>query len=46
VEVGSDGGERVRYVRHPFKGEQDVFFDVTSVTYKWATFWERGRGPA
>lgn len=45
VEVGSDGTERVRYVRQPFKGDDEIYFDITSVNFDWATQWDRGRDP-
>jgi hypothetical protein len=45
VEVASDGAERLRYVRQPFKGDDEIYFDVTSVNYNWSTHWGRGGEP-
>jgi hypothetical protein len=41
-----DDTTAVRYLTQPFSGEQDTYFDVTSVTYPWPTFWERGGPPS
>lgn len=45
VEVGHEGGERLKYVRQPFKGEDEIYFDVTSVNFDWSSYWARGAAP-
>lgn len=40
------GGEEVRYLRNPFWGTEDTYFDMTSVTYPWRTFWDRASPPS
>ena len=43
VEFSEGGGERVRYLRRPFRKEPD--FGVTSVNYDFSELWERGEAP-
>ena len=45
VAVAEDDGTDVRYLRQPFKGEEAVFFDVTSVNYEWTTMFDRAEAP-
>jgi SNF2 family DNA or RNA helicase len=45
VEVGEDESTTVRYLRKPFKGEQEVYFDMTSASYDWAELFERASEP-
>ncbi len=46
VEVAPDDTTTVRYVEQPFRGTDDVYFDVKSVNYQWWELWERGREPS
>jgi hypothetical protein len=46
VEVGVDDSTKVRYLRKPFKGSEEMYFDMTSANYKWADLYERGTMPA
>ena len=32
----------MRYVRKPFKGSEEIYFDMTSANYDWAEFFGRG----
>ena len=43
VEFSEGGGERMRYLRRPFRKEPD--FGVTSVNYDFSELWERGEAP-
>jgi superfamily II DNA or RNA helicase len=45
VEVAVDDAVTVRYVKQPFVGSQDVYFDVTSVNYDWKKLIERSMAP-
>jgi superfamily II DNA or RNA helicase len=46
VEVREDGSTDVRYLRKPFKGSEEMYFDMTSASYQWAELFERGSVPA
>jgi hypothetical protein len=46
VEVRDDDTTDVRYVRKPFKGSEEMYFDMTSANYKWADLYARGAVPA
>jgi hypothetical protein len=46
VEVSSDHGETVRYLRRPFPGRsEEMLFDVTSINFDWAALWSRAEQP-
>ena len=42
--AGSDA-DQVRYVRNPFSGADDTYFDMTSVNYDWVRLWAKGGEP-
>ena len=44
--VPSDGEPQVRYLREPFTGSEDAYFDVTSVNYTWNKLFDRAEAPA
>ena len=48
VEVSKDGPQHdvVRYLRHPFTGTDDQYFDVTSVNFNWSSLWSRASPPS
>jgi superfamily II DNA or RNA helicase len=46
VEVGPDDATSVRYVRKPFPGKEETYFDMTSANYKWDELFARGEAPA
>lgn len=46
VEVRDDDSTDVRYLRKPFKGSEEMYFDMTSADYKWAELFARGSVPA
>jgi hypothetical protein len=46
VSVGADDATDVRYVRKPFKGTDEMYFDMTSANYKWDEMFGRGSVPA
>jgi hypothetical protein len=46
VSVGADSATDVRYLRRPFKGAQEVYFDMTSANYDWDEMFARGTAPA
>jgi hypothetical protein len=46
VEVRDDSSTDVRYVRKPFTGSEEMYFDMTSANYKWAQLFGRGTTPA
>lgn len=46
VEVGENDSTDVRYLRRPFKGSEDVYFDMTSANYEWAELFGRGDQPS
>ncbi len=35
VRVGFDDSTDVRYLRKPFKGSEEMYFDMTSASYDW-----------
>jgi hypothetical protein len=47
VEVSPDGAgqDGVRYLRHPFTGSDQTYFDVTSVNFTWDRLWSRSSEP-
>jgi SNF2 family DNA or RNA helicase len=45
VEVGDDGETEVRYLRRPFLGPEETYFDMTSANYPWREFFARGEPP-
>jgi superfamily II DNA or RNA helicase len=46
VEVGESDETEVRYLRKPFPGKEDIYFDMTSANYKWDELFARGKVPA
>jgi SNF2 family DNA or RNA helicase len=46
VEVGADDATSVRYLRKPFLGDEEMYFDMTSANYKWDELFARGEVPA
>jgi hypothetical protein len=46
VEVGQDDETSVRYLRKPFPGTEEMYFDTTSANYNWADLFARGAAPA
>jgi superfamily II DNA or RNA helicase len=46
VQVADDDSTEVRYLRRPFAGTKDAYFDVTSVNYDWEAYFARGGVPA
>jgi superfamily II DNA or RNA helicase len=47
VEVSAEGAnhDTVRYLRHPFTGDEQTYFDMTSVNFTWGRLWERSSPP-
>jgi superfamily II DNA or RNA helicase len=45
VEVSPDS-DTVRYLHQPFTGEEQTYFDVTSVNFNWSRLWERSTAPS
>jgi superfamily II DNA or RNA helicase len=46
VEVSSNHGETVRYVRRPFQGRsEEMLFDITSINFDWSALWARAEEP-
>jgi hypothetical protein len=45
VEVPAAAGPVVRYLRQPFDGAEESYFDVTSVNYTWAKLFDRASTP-
>ena len=45
VEVRDDDSTEVRYMRKPFKGTEEVYFDMTSANYDWHEYFGRGTVP-
>ncbi|MBX5470786.1 MAG: DUF3883 domain-containing protein, partial [Thermoleophilaceae bacterium] len=39
VEVRDDDSTEVRYLRRPFTGNEETYFDVTSVNFEWKSLW-------
>ena len=48
VEVSPRGPENdnVRYLRHPFTGDEETYFDMTSVNFTWDRLWGRSNVPS
>jgi superfamily II DNA or RNA helicase len=46
VEVGLNGTDTVRYLRQPFRGTDDTYFEMTSVNFTWRTMWDRAGEPS
>ena len=46
VEVRDDDSTEARYLRKPFKGTEDIYFDMTSANYLWQEYFDRARAPA
>lgn len=46
VEVGDDDETGVRYLREPFRGTEEVYFDMTSASYRWDELFGRGDDPS
>jgi hypothetical protein len=46
VEVREDDSTEVRYVRQPFKGTEEIYFDMTSASYLWHEYFDRGGLPS
>jgi len=48
VEVSPHGPSRdvVRYLRHPFTGDEETYFDMTSVNFTWDRLFERAVTPS
>lgn len=46
VEVREDDSTEVRYARKPFKGSEEIYFDMTSANYDWGELFGRGEHPA
>jgi SNF2 family DNA or RNA helicase len=46
VEVRADDSTEVRYVRKPFKGTEEIYFDMTSANYAWPEYFGRGEHPS
>ncbi len=46
VEVGLDHNDTVRYLRQPFRGREETYFEMTSVNFTWATMWDRAGDPS
>lgn len=45
VRVDEDDGTDVRYLRKPFRGTEEIYFDMTSANYDWDELFERGATP-
>jgi SNF2 family DNA or RNA helicase len=45
VEVRDNDSTDVRYIRKPFKGAEEVYFDMTSANYPWPEYFARGEEP-
>ena len=46
VEVRDNDSTEVRYVRKPFKGTEDIYFDMTSANYLWHEYFNRAQAPS
>jgi superfamily II DNA/RNA helicase len=46
VEIGEDDETSVRYLRKPFPGTEEMYFDMTSANYAWDELFTRGEAPA
>jgi hypothetical protein len=45
VRVGENNETEVRYLRKPFLGPEEVYFDMTSADYDWDELFARGEAP-
>jgi SNF2 family DNA or RNA helicase len=45
VSVDDGAAKEVRYLRQPFAGSEETFFDTTSVDYDWHKLFDRGMRP-
>jgi superfamily II DNA or RNA helicase len=45
VRVDEDDATDIRYLRRPFGGPEDVYFDMTSANYDWDELFARGAAP-
>jgi SNF2 family DNA or RNA helicase len=46
VEIAVDDETNVRYLRRPFPGTEEIYFDMTSANYDWREYFDRGQTPA
>ncbi len=46
VDVHPEGGETVRYLREPFRGDENIYFEMTSSNFSWPKLWERAETPS
>jgi SNF2 family DNA or RNA helicase len=46
VRVAEDDVTEVRYLRKPFRGSEEMYFDMTSANYDWDDLFARGEVPA
>jgi superfamily II DNA or RNA helicase len=46
VQVSENDATEVRYLRKPFKGSEEMYFDMTSANYRWTDLYSRGSVPA
>jgi hypothetical protein len=46
VSVGIEDATDVRYLRKPFTGTEETYFDMTSANYTWDELFARGEAPA
>jgi hypothetical protein len=46
VAVRDDDSAEVRYLRKPFRGTEDIYFDMTSANYLWDEYFARAEAPA
>ena len=46
VEVRDDDSTEVRYLRRPFKGTEEIYFDMTSANYDWHEYLSRAQAPS
>jgi len=46
VRVDEDDATDVRYVRKPFRGSEEIYFDMTSANYDWDELFTRGATPS
>ena len=45
VRVAADDSTDVRYLRKPFKGTEEIYFDITSANYDWDEMFARALEP-
>ena len=39
--MGEDDATDVRYLRKPFRGSEEIYFDMTSANYDWHEYFNR-----